>query len=130
MIVRVSRAQGRLAGTAAVAYAVLAGLENMDFLTVPGAHADPAEVVAYYATVPGILAYAGLLGLGAYLVFAAALWALLPTGARRRPAAILMLAGGFGGRCWRQPAWHCVAGCSLVPGLLISRRPPRCTAAL
>ncbi len=97
MIVRVSRAQGRLAGTAAVAYAVLAGLENMDFLTVPGAHADPAEVVAYYATVPGILAYAGLLGLGAYLVFAAALWALLPTGARRRPAAILMLAGGFGG---------------------------------
>lgn len=97
MIVRVSRAQGRLAGTAAVAYAVLAGLENMDFLTVPGAHADPAEVVAYYAIVPGILAYAGLLGLGAYVVFAAALWALLPGDARARPAAVVLLAGGLGG---------------------------------
>ena len=86
-----------LAGTAAVAYAVLAGLENMDFLTVPGAHADPAEVVAYYATVPGILAYAGLLGLGAYAVFVAALWALLPGRDRSRPVAVLMLAGGFGG---------------------------------
>ena len=97
MIVRVSPAQGRLAGTAAVAYAVLAGLENMDFLTVPGAHADPAEVVAYYAIVPGILAYAGLLGLGAYVVFAAALWALLPGDARARPAAVVLLAGGLGG---------------------------------
>ena len=97
MIVRVSPASARLAGTAAVAYAVLAGLENMDFLSVPTAHPDPAEVVAYYTTVPGILAYAGLLGLGAYVVFVAALWTLLPARARSRPAAIVLLAGGFGG---------------------------------
>jgi hypothetical protein len=97
MIVRVSPANGRLAGIAAVAYVVLAGLENMDFLTVPGAHADPAEVVEYYAGVPGILAYAGLLGLGAYVVFAAALWALLPGAARGHPSVVVLLAGGVGG---------------------------------
>ena len=63
---------------------------------------DPAEVVAYYATVPGILAYAGLLGLGAYVVFAAALWALLPGDARARPAAVVLLAGGVGGAAARR----------------------------
>jgi hypothetical protein len=88
--------QARLAGAAALAYVVLAGLENMDFLSAPPAHATSADLTEYYATAPGLLGFAGLLSLGVYVVFVAALWALLPTTSRSRPAALVMLAGGFG----------------------------------
>ncbi|MET7398821.1 hypothetical protein ABZS66_35565 [Dactylosporangium sp. NPDC005572] len=96
----------RWVGAAGVGYVVLAGLENLDFLAVPG-RGDPA-LPAYYAANPGGLrlsVLAGALALVAYALFAAGLWALL----RPRPGAWLVLAAGIAGPL--------VAAASLPPRL-------------
>ena len=79
----------RITGAAALAYVVLAAIENMELLGLPGLGAPAAEVRAAYAdTALGVVTVsAGALSLLAYVVFAAALrprW--LWRGGRRAPA--------------------------------------------
>jgi hypothetical protein len=65
----------RIAGAAALAYVVLAAIENMELLGLPGLGAPAAEVRAAYAdrALSIVTVCAGGLSLVAYVVFAAAL---------------------------------------------------------
>jgi hypothetical protein len=65
----------RVAGAAALAYVVLAAIENMELLGMPGLGAPAAEVRAAHAdrALGAVTVTAGGLSLLAYLVFAAAL---------------------------------------------------------
>lgn len=94
----------RITGAAALAYVVLAAVENMELLGLPGLGAPPSEVRAAYAdtALNVVTVGAGALSLIAYVVFAATV------GARRRwpafaaaglagagvTAAALLVAGG------------------------------------
>ena len=78
----------RITGAAALAYVVLAAIENMELLGMPGLGAPASEVRAAYAdTALGVVTVsAGALSLLAYVVFAAAL----------RPRWLWAAAGGAG----------------------------------
>jgi hypothetical protein len=67
----------RITGAAALAYVVLAAIENMELLGMPGLGASPAAIEAAYAdTALGVVTVsAGALALLAYVVFAATLGA-------------------------------------------------------
>jgi hypothetical protein len=94
----------RAVGAAAVGYTLLAGLENMDFLDVPGARAAFLTVARYYLDGgPALLGWLGALALGAYVVFVTGLVALLPAEERTRWPALLTLTAGVGGPGF--PSW-------------------------
>ena len=126
----------RITGAAALAYVVLAAIENMELLGLPGLGAPASEIRAAYAdTALGVVTVsAGALSLLAYVVFAATLGArrLWPAFAGAGlagagvAAAALLVAGGDASLFDLQLQLRYLAG--PLMGLFLDRRRGRAAA--
>ena len=126
----------RITGAAALGYVVLAAIENMSLLGLPGLGAPASEVRAAYAdTALGVVTVsAGALSLACYLVFAAGLQRLLPAVAAVAlagaglVAAALLVGGGDPALFDVQLTLRYLAGPLMA--LVVIRRAPPVAAAL